>query len=158
MLPAGPRLAVLLLGGFRALVDAAIVGLDEQGFGEVRPVHVFAMNAIAEGADTASELGRRLSVSKQAAAKTIATLIERKFVTREQDPTDGRRRTLRVTSLGLKVVAQGEKIINGVRKQWAKRIGMVEVERLEAHLATLVGDAPDPIDSPGWLAQDHLES
>jgi hypothetical protein len=35
---------------------------------------VHALRAIDTGADTASELGRRLSVSKQAAAKTLAAL------------------------------------------------------------------------------------
>jgi len=37
------------------------------------------MRAIASGAENASELGRRLSVSKQAAAKAIALLEEQGF-------------------------------------------------------------------------------
>jgi MarR family len=76
----GPALALLLLGCYRKLVDEAVVGLAERGFKDVRPVHDFALRAIAAGADSASELGRSLSVSKQAAAKTIATLLERGYV------------------------------------------------------------------------------
>ena len=83
----GADLALLLLAGFRSLVDAAIVELAARGYEDVRPVHDFAMRAIASGADNASELGRRLSVSKQAAAKTIAVLQERGYVARGQTPS-----------------------------------------------------------------------
>jgi len=82
----GADLALLLLGGFRALVDDAIEQLAQHGYEDVRPVHDFAMRAIAAGADNASELGRSLSVSKQAAAKTVAVLQERGYVAREADP------------------------------------------------------------------------
>ena len=79
----GADLALLLLGGFHApwwmTPSAARTGT---GYEDVRPVHDFAMRAIATGADNASELGRSLSVSKQAAAKTVAVLQER---VREQE-------------------------------------------------------------------------
>ena len=70
------------------LVDAAIEELVNRGYEDVRPVHEFAMGAIAAGADNASELGRRLSVSKQAAAKTIALLQDRGYVAGDADPID----------------------------------------------------------------------
>ncbi|MCU1658912.1 MAG: hypothetical protein JWO57_3568, partial [Pseudonocardiales bacterium] len=37
---------------------------------------IFAMRAIAAGADNTPELGRPLSVTKQAAAKTVAVLAQ----------------------------------------------------------------------------------
>ena len=52
-------------------------------------MHGFAIRAIATGADSASDLGPRTAVSKQAAAKTIAVLEERGHVAREVDPADG---------------------------------------------------------------------
>ena len=52
------RLALLLLGGHRALVDAAMVELAARGYDDFRPVHDFAMRAIAAGADSASDLDR----------------------------------------------------------------------------------------------------
>src|SRR5687768_9024812 len=68
----GPDLALLLLAGFRVLVDEAITGLAELGHEDARPVHDFALRAIANGAESASELGRSLSITKQSAARTIA--------------------------------------------------------------------------------------
>ena len=93
----GADLALLLLGGFRCLVDAAHTELAGRGHADVRPVHDFAIRAIAAGADNASELGRRMAVSKQAAAKTIAVLQERGYIARDVDPADARRKRLQVT-------------------------------------------------------------
>ena len=109
----GADLALLLLGGFRSLVDAATAELARRGYEDVRPVHDFAMRAIAAGAGNASELGRRLSVSKQAAAKTIAVLQEHGYVTRDTDPRHARRMLLQVTPLGFEVLRTGEAIFVG---------------------------------------------
>src|SRR5664279_6658728 len=120
----GADLALLLLGGFRSLVDAAIVELAARGYEDVRPVHDFAMRAIAAGAYNTAELGRRLAVSKQAAAKTVAVLQQRGYVTRDADPFDARRKRLEVTGLGFEVLREGETIFNELRDQWQQRIGL----------------------------------
>ena len=150
----GADLALLLLGGFRTLVDAAAAELAERGHEDVRPVHDFAMRAIAAGADSASELGRRLSITKQSAAKTIAVLQERGYVTRDTDPRDGRRKRLQVTALGFDVMRQGEAIFDELRDQWAQQIGAAELDRIEAHLTALAGAQPVRFDTPGWIARD----
>ena len=150
----GADLALLLLGGFRTLVDAATAELARRGHEDVRPVHDFAIRAIAAGADTASELGRRLSITKQSAAKTIAVLQERGYVARETDPLDARRKRLHVTALGLDMVRQGESIFEELRNQWAQQIGIAELENLETQLAAVVGAQPVRFDTPGWLTHD----
>ncbi|MER7922981.1 MarR family transcriptional regulator [Streptomyces sp. NPDC096057] len=154
----GADLALLLLGGFRSLVDTATAELARRGYEDVRPVHDFAMRAIAAGADNASELGRRLSVSKQAAAKTIAVLQERGYVARDADPLDARRKRLQVTALGFEVLRQGESIFDELRDQWERQIGSGELANLETHLAALVGAQPVRLDAPGWIAQDLGDS
>jgi DNA-binding MarR family transcriptional regulator len=150
----GADLALLLLGGFRTLVDAAIAELALRGYEDVRPVHDFAMRAIAAGADNASELGRGMSVSKQAAAKTIVVLQERGYVARGPDPRDARRKRLQVTALGFEVLRQGEAIFDELRGRWERQIGPAELENLETYLAALVGDPPLRFDTPGWIARD----
>lgn len=151
----GADLALLLLGGYRTLVDAATVELAALGHEDVRPVHDFAMRAIAAGADSASELGRRLSITKQSAAKTIAVLQERGYVTREPDPADARRKHLRVTPLGFQVMHDGEAIFEGLRTRWARQIGDAELATLEKQLTTLAGAVPIRFDTPGWIAHDR---
>jgi DNA-binding MarR family transcriptional regulator len=152
----GANLALLLIGGFRSLVDAATVELGRYGYEDVRPVHDFAMRAIVAGSDNASELGRRLSVSKQAAAKTISVLQERGYVTRDADPLDARVKHLQVTSLGFDVLRRGEMIFNELRNRWAQQIGSAQLESLETQLTALVGAPPERFDIAGWIA--HNES
>ena len=154
----GADLALLLLGGFRVLVDEAIEELAKRGYEDVRPVHDFAMRAIAAGADNASELGRRLSVSKQAAAKTVAVLEERGYVARGADPHDARRKHLEVTALGFEVMRVGEAAFDELRDMWKQKIGAKQLERLEADLATLVGASSVSIDTPGWVANSLDET
>ncbi len=154
----GADLALLLLAGFRSLVDAAMAELAARGHEDVRPVHDFAMRAIAAGADNASELGRRLSVSKQAAAKTIVVLQERGYVARDADPLDARRKRLQVTPLGFEVLREGEAIFEELRLRWERQIGSARLEGLEKDLAALIGDSPVRLDTPGWIARDLGES
>jgi DNA-binding MarR family transcriptional regulator len=154
----GADLALLLLGGFRVLVDDAVLQLAARGYDDVRPVHDFAMRAIAAGADTASELGRRLSVSKQAAAKTVAVLEERGYVARATDPLDARRKRLQVTALGFEVMRAGEAVFDELRDRWKREIGAKQLERLESDLAALVGASPVRVDTPGWIAHSLDET
>ena len=147
----GADLALLLLGGYRSLVDAASRELAARGHEDFKPVHEFALRAIAAGADSASDLGRRTAVSKQAAAKTIAVLVERGYAVSRPDPHDARRRRVEVTDLGFDVMSQGEAILEKVREGWQEQIGSAELAVLEARLAELVGDAAVRIEAPGWV-------
>jgi DNA-binding MarR family transcriptional regulator len=150
----GADLALLLLGGFRNLVDAAHAELADRGHTDIRPVHDFAIRAIAAGADNASELGRRMSVSKQAAAKTIAVLQERGYVARDVDPADARRKRLQVTPRGFEMLREAEAIFDELRDRWARQIGAARLTELEAQLKELVGAEPVRLDMPGWIARD----
>jgi hypothetical protein len=143
----GPDLALLLLGGFRQLVDHATAELLRRGYPELRPAQEFAMLAIDAGANTASD-------SKQAATKMIASLEERGFVALATDEKDARRRLVSVTTLGHEVMAAGEAIINEKREEWIARIGADELARLETHLALLVGKPVSALQSPGAVGQE----
>ena len=154
----GAELALLLLEGFRSLVDAAIVELAAHGYEDARPAHDFALRAILDGADNTSELARRLSVSKQAAAKTVAVLEDRGYVRRAPDHSDARRKRLLVTNLGHKVLRQGEAIFDDLRAQWAQRIGQTQLETLEEQRQELVGPARVRFDSPGWMTREAGEA
>ncbi|WP_282944599.1 MarR family winged helix-turn-helix transcriptional regulator [Cellulomonas endometrii] len=150
----GADLALLLLGGFRALVDGAMAELAARGYDDFRPTHEFAMRAIIAGADSTSDVGRRLSVSKQAAAKTVAVLVDRGYVSSDPDPADARRKRLQVTARGFDVLREGEAVFQDLRARWEERLGTAELAHLEASLATLVGDATVNPGAPGWVGRD----
>lgn len=150
----GPTLALLLLGGWRRLVDEAVAELAERGFMDVRPAHDFAMRAIASGVDTASELGRRMAVTKQSAAKVIDVLLSRGYVDREPDPMDGRRKRLSVTPLGAQVMSEGEQIFDTLRLQLEEQVGPAQFKAFEDTLRVLVGGHPVRPDAPGWVSRE----
>ncbi|WP_127751640.1 MULTISPECIES: MarR family transcriptional regulator [unclassified Devosia] len=154
----GADLALLLLGGFRFLADAATAELARRGYEDVRPAHDFAMRAIAAGASNASDLGRRLGVSKQAAAKTIALLEERGYLTRADDPADARRKLVQVTPAGYGVMREGEAIFEELRARWASQIGADELSRLEGSLVALLGPQPIDLAAPGQIVSDIGEA
>ncbi|WP_305786357.1 MarR family winged helix-turn-helix transcriptional regulator [Symbioplanes lichenis] len=138
MSASGADLAMLLLNGFRHLADRATAELAARGYEDVTTTHEFALTAIIEGADNASELGRRLSVTKQSAAKTIAALEERGYVGREPDPADGRRMRLHVTERGLAMRREGRAIFDEMRAEWARQVGAGTLAGMEEALRRLL--------------------
>ncbi len=155
MTGSGANLALLLLGGYRALVNAATAELARRGHEDYRPVIDSALRAIAAGADNASELGRRLAVSKQAAAKTIALLDERGYLEKSVSREDSRRMSLRVTASGFEVLRAGEKVLDALRARWEREIGAAALKKMEQHLTQLLRASPEGFIDPGWLAQDQ---
>jgi len=150
----GADLALLLLAGFRSMSDAGSAELAKLGYDDVKPVHDFALHSILSGSDSASELGRAMSITKQAAAKTIALLEERGYVAREPDPSDKRRVRLRVTERGLSLLRAGEEVFDELRRRQEEQIGVEAVSSLEQVLRQFVGPNVIQIDSPGWDARD----
>jgi DNA-binding MarR family transcriptional regulator len=150
----GADLALLLLAGFRTMADRGAEELAKHGYDDVRPVHDFALHSILAGADSASELGRAMSITKQAAAKTITLLEARGYVAREPDPADKRRMQLRVTERGMSMMREGEAIFDRLRTDWEKQVGADAVAALEQTLQKYVGVNTIDIDTPGWDARD----
>src|SRR2546421_5113087 len=96
----GFELPLLLFGGFRSIIDELHAELARRGHPDVRPAHGFALQAIGLGGATATEAGRRLGISKQAAGKTIDRLEELGYVHRSGDDADRRRKLARPTPRG----------------------------------------------------------
>jgi len=154
----GAELALLLLGSFQAMVDEVHGELASRGHEGVRASQEFALRAIDRGADTATELGRSLSVSKQAAAKTIAALERLGYVERDTDPTDARRKRLRVTARGHDMMTLGAALFTEVRDRWAAQIGAEQLDALEAHLTRLTQNQPASTNDLARLHEDLGEA
>jgi DNA-binding MarR family transcriptional regulator len=135
----GADLALLLLAGFRTIADQGAEELSKLGFDDVRPVHDFALHSVLAGANSASELGRAMSITKQAAAKTVALLEARGYLARDPDPADKRRVTLRVTERGMLMMREGEAIFDRLRTRWEEQAGADAVAALEVTLQRYVG-------------------
>jgi DNA-binding MarR family transcriptional regulator len=149
----GFMLPLLLAGAFRELVDALHAELGKHGHGRARPIHGFALQAIGPDGATVSELGRRLGVTKQAAAKTATGLEELGYITRHPSTHDARATVLTITPRGAEMLNLSAMIFEQLRRDWARRLGPEKVTAIEdglAEIATSTGGAKIG-DLPGWL-------
>jgi DNA-binding MarR family transcriptional regulator len=147
----GYELPLLLLTGFRSVIDEAHQQLAERGHPELRPAHGFALQAIGTFGATAADVGRRLGVSKQAAGKTIDRLTELGYVTRSTEAADRRRKLVRLTPRGSQALAMSAESFARVRTLWAAELSAGRLAALEADLRTMAAGQPFRLDLPGWL-------
>jgi DNA-binding MarR family transcriptional regulator len=148
--PRGSDLPLLLLFGFRALIDDVHAELAEAGHAGFRPLHGVTFKAIGDGV-TASELGRRLGVSKQAAGKTIEGLEREGYVERVADPEDARSKIIRLTPRGVQLQKLAFEAMARQRQQWAERLGEERMAAMEEGLRELTADREMRFDVPGWF-------
>ncbi|MEU7525947.1 MarR family transcriptional regulator [Saccharothrix sp. NPDC042600] len=147
----GFELPLLLFAGFRTIVDRLHAELARQGHPDARPAHGFALQAIGVRGASASEVGRRLGVSKQAAGKTVDRLEALGYVRREDDPADARRKIVHLTPRGLDVLNRSAAIFEEIRAEWARALGPQRVRDLESDLRTMVPAAFFRLDVAGWF-------
>lgn len=150
---AGFELPLLLLGAFRSVIDELHRTLAERGHGEARPLYGFALQAIGPAGTTTSELGRRLGVSKQAAAKTAASLERIGYVCREPDPRDGRAVRLLRTARGEEMLVLSAAFFAAHHDRLSQALGRQRLAELEDGLQRMAGRPWDSLRGlPGWLA------
>ncbi len=149
---AGFELPLLLLGAFRSLIDELHAALAESGHSEARPLHGFALQAIGPNGTTASELGRRLGVSKQAAAKTVASLERVDYVSREPDPQDGRAVRLLRTPRGEEMLSLSAAFFDFYHMRLVETLGHKRLTEIEDDLQQMAGPLGDSLRGlPGWM-------
>lgn len=149
--PGGYQLPLLLFAAFRSLIDQLHAELAKRGHPDVRPAYGFAMQAIGANGANASEIGRRLGVSKQAAGKTVDRLAELGYVDRVDDPQDARRKLIRLTPRGIDSLVKSAEIFDELRGRWVEILGAERVAEMESSLRTVVPEAGFPVDAPGWF-------
>lgn len=149
--PPGYELPLLLFGGFRSLIDRLHAELARQGHPDLRPAHGFALQAVGPHGATASELGRRLGVSKQAAGKTVDRLTRLGYVARGADAADGRRKLVRLTPRGIDALSRSAAIFDALRADWVATLGAARVSDLESALRAVAPSDGFRLDVPGWF-------
>lgn len=144
-------LPLLLLAGFRTLIDDLHAELARQGHPDLRPLHGFVLQAVGVDGTTASELGQRLGVSKQAAGKTVDRLVALGYLERADDPADARRKLVRMTEHGLDGLRRSAVVFDELRDRWAATLGPDRVAALEDDLHVVASANFFRLDVPGWF-------
>ncbi|NEC66625.1 MarR family transcriptional regulator [Streptomyces sp. SID9727] len=147
----GFELPLLLFAGFRTVIDALHRELAEEGHPDMRPAYGYALQAVGIEGATASEIGRRLGVSKQAAGKTVDRLEGLGYVERADDPADGRRKLVLLTSRGIDVLRRSADGFDRLRAEWVRVLGAERVRALEDDLRTMAPDGAFRLDVAAWF-------
>jgi DNA-binding MarR family transcriptional regulator len=150
----GFELPLLLLLGFRTLIDELHSRLAAVGHPDARPMHGFVCQAVGPEGASAVEVGQRLGVSKQAAGKLIATLEQAGYVTREPDADDARRKLVRLSTRGSDLLVQSARIFDELRADWAAVLGGERLNAIEGDLRRVTAGAHGRLlDIPGWFSR-----
>jgi DNA-binding MarR family transcriptional regulator len=147
----GFELPLLLFGGFRSIIDELHAELATRGHADMRPAHGFALQAVGLEGATATEVGRRLGVSKQAAGKTLDKLEQLGYVARIGDDSDRRRKIVRLTSRGVEALTLSAVIFEEIRQRWRDELGHESEAELERALRRMAPAEGFRLDVPGWL-------
>ncbi|MFI5489502.1 MarR family winged helix-turn-helix transcriptional regulator [Micromonospora echinaurantiaca] len=147
----GFLLPLLLLAGFRTLIDDLHAELARQGHPELRPLHGFVLQAVGADGTTATELGQRLGISKQAAGKTVDRLVALGYLERADDPRDARRKLVRMTTRGHDGLRRSAVVFDQLRQRWADTLGADRVAALEDDLRVVTPANWFRLDVPGWF-------
>ncbi|MEH0823078.1 MULTISPECIES: MarR family winged helix-turn-helix transcriptional regulator [Micromonospora] len=147
----GFALPLLLLAGFRTLIDDLHAELARQGHPELRPAHGFVLQAVGPAGTTASDLGQRLGVSKQAAGKTVDRMVALGYLERVDDPADARRKLVRTTAKGRDGLHRSAVVFDELRDRWAATLGAERVAAIEDDLRRMVPADVFRLDVPGWF-------
>jgi DNA-binding MarR family transcriptional regulator len=148
---AGYELPLLLFGGFRAIIDELHAELARRGHPDLRPAHGFTMQAIGLGGAAASDVGKRLGISKQAAGKTVDRLEALGYVRRTGDDADRRRKLIRLTARGIEALTLSAMIFDDIHARWARSLGATRLDDLEAALRSMAPAGTFRLDVPGWF-------
>lgn len=147
----GFELPLLLFAGFRSIIDELHAELARRGHPDLRPAHGFALQAIGMNGATATEAGKRLGISKQAAGKTVDRLEVLGYVHRAGDDADRRRKLIRLTPRGIAALALSAMIFNDIRARWESELGPARLAEVETALRTMTPGETFRLDVPGWF-------
>jgi DNA-binding MarR family transcriptional regulator len=133
---------LLLAHAFNSYVEHLHRMLGERAFTDLRPTFGLPLRAMQERPRTLTELAGELGVTKQAAAKVVRELEQRRLIERAPSPDDGRATLLRLSSRGQSLVSAAIEIGNTVERQLAGDVGERAAHGLRRGLERLAYDPP----------------
>ena len=112
--------------------------LHQRGYQMIRPSHSAVFSNLGLGAVRVTEMAERAKVTQQAMGKMLKELERIGYVARDVDGMDKRAKEIRLTPAGIALVEESMKAVDEVRLEYARRIGIDELDELESRLRNAV--------------------
>ena len=133
---------IRLLGlGFDAFTAELNDRVHATEFSDLRAGHgcVFG-NIDPESGSRLTELAERALMTKQSVGEVVTDLVQRGYVERVADPSDGRAKIIRLTERGRDAYVLGRQLIDEIERDWAERYGEDRLSALREALEAVVAD------------------
>lgn len=117
--------------------------LARWGFTDMPRDGVFVISTIRDTQVAASDLARKMGISKQAVSQLLDTLVLRGYVERSLDSRDRRRTKLRLTRRGARVASVCREAVDRIEEQLVERLGARCVAHTRMTLTALIELAAD---------------
>jgi DNA-binding MarR family transcriptional regulator len=125
--------------GYRRRLDEE---LTAAGFGDSALPDARVMRICSRAPDvTISQIARELGITRQGAAKFVASLRERNYVTLTASTTDGREKIVTPTDRGVDYLSTQRRVARRIEQRLRKEIGSGPFDNLQLLVAALDGDA-----------------
>lgn len=128
----------LLKKTYRAYSQELLNHLLEQGFSDLRPSFLEILTYVAETEGSSiKEIGHACGLKKQTMTSHLNELEERGYIKRKNSDIDKREQHIFLTSYGEKFKLNLLQVVNDLEREYSKKIGDVELEKIEKMLVKL---------------------
>ncbi|MER5265810.1 MarR family winged helix-turn-helix transcriptional regulator [Actinosynnema sp. NPDC002837] len=143
--------SMLFARTFRAMTDRFHERLADRDLEPLRPAHGYVFRYLAaQPSATAVDLAAHLGVSKQAATKTVAELVDWGYVRRTPHPTDRRAQALTLTGKGQDYLRFADALWSELEDEFASVVGAERLAVLREALQTYLAAADAEGIRPVW--------
>jgi DNA-binding MarR family transcriptional regulator len=122
---------------FTATTERVVKDLADAGFDDLRPSHGYVFQGLLAGDTTITQLAQRLGVSAQAVSKRVAELDAAGYLERRPDGTDGRARSIEITTRGRAMLARIREAQDAVAQEIVEHLGADDARELDRLLHSL---------------------
>lgn len=112
--------------------------LDAAGFGDQRPAHNSVFAHVPPEGIRLTGLAERARISKQAMAELVDDLVEKGYLVKEPDPSDGRAKLIKFTDRAHQAIPLALDTFNAIELEWARTLGGDRMAELRASLEELL--------------------
>ena len=132
---------VLLNLAFGALKHDMQSHMADAGFDDLGPSFGYVFRVLDQDAPSLAELAMRLGITPQGALKIVAEMIDKGYVQRTDDRTDGRVKRLTLSARGKRALAEARRFHGMFERELGKRLGTSRVATARAVLEAIIADA-----------------
>lgn len=108
--------------------------LADRGYPDIRPSHSQVFANLGMGSVRVTELAERAQVTQQAMGKMLKELERLGYIARDIDAGDKRAREIRLTDRGVRLAQDCLEVVDEIRRDYDKRVGVRELAELEERL------------------------